>query len=109
LPLLLNFALEYVIRKVNAIQDGLKLNGSYQGLVYADDVNTLGGSVHTIKENAALLVAGKETGLEVNGDKTRYMVMSRGQTAGRSDSMKIDKSSFERVENFKYLETTLMN
>jgi hypothetical protein len=76
LPLLFNFALEYAIRKVNAIQDGLKLNGTHQGLVYADGVNILGGSVHTVKENAALLVAGKEIGLEVNGDKTRYMVMS---------------------------------
>jgi hypothetical protein len=64
-------------------------------LVYADGVNILGGSVHTVKENAeALLVASKETGLEVNADKTKYMVMSKVQTAGRSDSVKIDSSSF---------------
>jgi len=63
----------------------LKLNGTYQCLVYADDVNTLGVSVHTIKEKAeALVVASKETGLEVNVDKTKYMVMSRDQIAGRS-------------------------
>jgi hypothetical protein len=43
----------------------------------------LGGSVHTIKENAeALLVASKETGLEVNADKTKHMVMSQDQNAG---------------------------
>ena len=43
----------------------------------------LGGSVHTIKENAeALVVASKEIGLEVNVDKTKYMVMSRDQNAG---------------------------
>jgi hypothetical protein len=41
---------------VHAIEDGLKLNGTYQLLVYADDVNILGGSVHTIKENAKILV-----------------------------------------------------
>jgi hypothetical protein len=73
--------------------------------------NTIsGGSVHTIKENAeALVVASKEIGLDVNSDKTKYMVMCRDQTAGRSHTMKIDNSSFERVEEFKYLGTTLMN
>jgi hypothetical protein len=44
-------------------------------LVYADDVNMLGESVHTVKENAeALEVDSKEIGLEVNADKIRYMV-----------------------------------
>jgi len=58
-------------------QDGLKLYGKYQLLVYADDGNILGGSIHTIKKNAkALVVASKEIGLEVNADKTKYMVMS---------------------------------
>jgi len=47
-PLLLNFALEYIIRRVQVHQDGLKLNGTHQLLVYADDVNMLGGSEHTI-------------------------------------------------------------
>jgi len=70
----------------------------------------LGGSVHTVEENAeALVVATKEIGLEVNADKTKYMIMSRDQNAGRSDSMKIDNSSIERVEEFKYLGTTLTN
>ena len=52
LPLLFNFALEYAIRMVQIIQDSIKLNGTYQLLVYAYDVNMLGGSVHTIMENA---------------------------------------------------------
>ena len=51
----------------------------------------------------------KETGLEVNTDKTRYMVISREQTAGLSHTMKGDNSSIERVEEFKYLGTTLRN
>src|SRR5215510_13726829 len=63
-PLLFNFALKYAIRRVQVIQDGLKLNGTHQLLVYADDVNTLGGSVQTIKGNAALVVANKEIGLK---------------------------------------------
>ena len=39
----------------------MKVNGTHHHLVYADDVNKLGGSVHTIKENAeALIAASKE-------------------------------------------------
>ena len=58
-------------------QDGFKLNGAHQLLVYADDVNILGGSVHTIKENTgALVVASKQIRLEVNADKTKDLVMS---------------------------------
>ena len=109
-PLLVNFALEYAMRRVQVIQDGLKLNGTHQLLIYADDVNMLGGSVHIIKQNAeALVVASKETGLEVNADKTKYLVMSRGKNAGRSHNTKIDKSYLERVKEFKYLGTTLTN
>ena len=88
----------------------MKLNCTHQLLAYADDVNTLGGSIHTVKENAeALVVATKEIGLEVNADKTKYMVMSREQTAGLSHTMKGDNSSIERVEEFKYLGMTLTN
>ena len=76
-PLLFNFALDYAIRRVQVNQNGQKLNGTHQLLAYADDVNILGGSVHTVKENAeALVVATKEIGLEVNVDKTKYMIMS---------------------------------
>ena len=55
----------------------------------------------------ALVVATKEFGLEVNADKTKYMIMSRDQNAGRSHSMKIDNRSIERVGEFKCLGTTL--
>ena len=81
--MLFNFALEYSIRRVQVNQDGLKLNGTHQLLAYVDDVNILGGSVHTVKENAeAFVVASKEIALEVNTDKTKYMVMSGDQNAG---------------------------
>ena len=58
--------IEYTIRRVQVNRYGLKLNDTHQHLVYADDVNKLGESVHTIKKNAeALIVASKEAGLEV--------------------------------------------
>jgi len=82
-PLLFNFALEYAIRRVQANQDGLKLNGTHQLLAYADDVIILGGSVDTVKQNAeALVAATKEIGLEVNAHKTKYMTVSRDQNTG---------------------------
>jgi len=85
-----HFALEHTIRRVQVIQDGLKLNGTHQLLAYADDVNILGGSEHTVKENAkALVVTSKEIVLEVNDYKTKYVVVSRDETAGRSHSIKL--------------------
>ena len=54
-------------------------------------------------------MASKEIGLDVNADKTTYMVMPRDQNAGRSHNMKTDNRSFEMVEEFKYLGTTLTN
>jgi hypothetical protein len=56
-PLLFNFVLEYVIRRVQVKQDGLKLNGTHQHVAYAGDVNILGESVHTVKRNAEASVA----------------------------------------------------
>jgi hypothetical protein len=109
-PLLFNFVLGYVIRRVQANQEGLKLNGTHKLLVYADDVNILGGSVHAIKKNKeALVVASKEIGLEVNAEKTKYMVMSGNHNAGQNHNMKLVNKSFERVEQSKYLGTTLTN
>ena len=71
-PLLFTFALEYSIRRIQINQDGFKLNGTHQLLFYTDDVNIFGGSVHTTKENAeVLLVASNEIGLEANADKTK--------------------------------------
>jgi len=83
---------------------------THQLLAYADDVNILGASVDTVKKNAqALVAATKENGLEVIAHKTKYMTVSRDQNAGRIHSMKTDNSSTERVEEFKYLGTTLTN
>ena len=49
------------------------------------------GNIRTVKENTeALVVATKEMGLGVNADQTKYMVMSREQTAGLSHTVKVD-------------------
>jgi len=79
-------------------------------VVYADDVNILGRSVYAINKNTeALIVVIQETGLKVNACKTKYIVMFRDQNAGRSHCIKIDNSSFERLEKFKNLGTALTN
>ena len=65
------------------LQTTLKINSAHQLLVYRDDYNMLGGRVYTIKETPVSLVASsKEFGLEVNADKTEYMVVSPNQNAG---------------------------
>jgi hypothetical protein len=67
---------------VQVNQDSLKLNSIHQFLVCADDVNILGGRVHTVKGKAeALVVASKENGIEVNADKTMCLIMPRDQNA----------------------------
>jgi hypothetical protein len=65
--------LEYAIR-IQANQEGLKLNGTLQLLIYTDNVNLLGEGIHIIYKNTDTLeVPSQETGLEVNAEKTMFM------------------------------------
>ena len=103
-----NFALEFTIKRVQVNQKNWKFNGSHHLLSYADDVNILGGNIHSVEKNTQVLLANiKKISLEVNADKIKYMVMSRDQNARRSHDIKIDNSFFAKVEEFEYLETNL--
>jgi hypothetical protein len=89
---------------------GLKLNGTHQHLVYADDVHLLGDNIDTIKKNSETLIdASKEVGLEINAEKTKYMLLSRHQNVDRNQDIKIANRSFENVSQLKYLGTTVTN
>jgi hypothetical protein len=88
----------------------LKLNEAHPFLSYADDVNLLGDNIDTIKKNTDILIdASKEVGLEINVEKTKYMLLSRHQNSGQIPDIRIANRSFENVSQFKYLGTTGTN
>jgi hypothetical protein len=101
-PLLFNFALEYGIRKVHENQlRQIKWDTS------TVDVNPLGDNIDTIKKTTETLIdASKEVGLEINVEKSKFMLLSRHQNVGPSRDMKIANRSFEKVSQFKYLGKT---
>jgi hypothetical protein len=76
---------------------------SHQLLAYADDVALLGGKTEI------LLDAIKEVGLEINVEKTKYMLLSRHQNVAQIRDIKIANRSFENVSQFKYLGSTVTN
>jgi hypothetical protein len=109
-PLLFNFALEYAIRKAWEDQVGLKLNGTHQLLAYADCENLLCDNIETIKKNTETFIDNsKKVGLKVNVEKTKYLLVSRDQNAGRNWDIKLANRYFKNVSQFKYLGTTVTN
>jgi hypothetical protein len=79
-------------------------------LVFADEVNLLGDSVNTIKDDSeTLLEASRDIGLEINAEQTKYMIMSCHPNSGQNQNIRIANESFENVAKFKYLGMTLTN
>jgi hypothetical protein len=73
-------------------------------------VNLLGDNVYTIKENTITLIdASKEVGLEINIEKTKYMLLSHDQNVGQNRDIIIANRSFENVSQFIYLGTRVIN
>jgi hypothetical protein len=91
-------------------QVGLKLNWTHQLMAYVDDMNLLGHNIDAIKKNTEILIDfSKEVGLEINIEKTKYMLLSPHQNACQYHVIKIANGSFENVLQFKCLGTTVTN
>jgi hypothetical protein len=70
----------------------------------------LGSSINIIKEKTeTLLEASRDIGIEINAEKTKYMIMSRYPNSGQNQNIRIANELFESVVTFKYLGTTLTN
>jgi hypothetical protein len=109
---LFNFAIEYAITKVQGNQEGLKLNGIYQLLIYANDVNLLGGNIDTIKKSIDNLIDDcKDIGLEVNTERTKNtcILLSHHQNSGENHDMKVANICFDNGAQIKYLGTRVTN
>lgn len=87
----------------------MKLNRTHQLLISVDNANLLSENIHTVRNREALLVASEKKDLEVNAEKTKYMLISREQNAGQSHRTKLGSESFESVAKYKYLRTTQTN
>jgi hypothetical protein len=87
----------------------MKLNRTHDLLAYADDVNMLLDNINTITNIDTLNNASKRVGLEVNAEKTKYILLSHHQNAGQNHDIKMANRSFENMEQVKYFGMTVTN
>jgi len=105
---LFNNSVEFEAKRIHLKQESLKSNCTHKLRFYADDVSILGGIVPAIEKNTnTWIAANKETGLKFNAGETKYIFMSQNREARRCHNIEIDNSTFNRVEDFKYLVTNL--
>jgi hypothetical protein len=89
---------------------GLKLNVTHQPLVYEDYMNLFGNNIVTLEKNTEILTdTSKKSGIEVNAEKTDYILLSPHQNAQQNHDIKRVKRSFENVAQFKYLGMIVKN
>jgi hypothetical protein len=105
--LLFNLVLEHIMRKV-LTQEQMKrtlYTSKFQALAYADDIAFLARSLADLKILLLNLIKhAKEAGLQINEEKTMYLLVSRNKRPGHpSQNLTIDSYNFERVDQFKYL------
>jgi hypothetical protein len=94
---LFNFALEHAITKVQENEFGFELNGTHQQLAHVDGVNLLADSVNAIKENSEILLeANRDISIEINAEKTKYMIVSPHPNSGQNQNIRIHNESFEK-------------
>jgi hypothetical protein len=95
-PSLFSFSLEDMLRKVQENQVGLKLNGTHQLLVFADDLSLLGVNLHSIMKNTETLIDTiNKVDLEVKAEKTNHMLLSHHQKTGQYHDIKVGNRSLK--------------
>ncbi|KAL4082900.1 hypothetical protein QTP88_029554 [Uroleucon formosanum] len=109
-PVLFNIVLEKVVREAALDKEGVKLGENNIGiLAYADDIVLMADSKDKLKEQSKQLInATKRVGLEINAEKTEYMVVQRHEQIGcRNEVLEVENYKFKRVQQFKYLGTLI--
>lgn len=105
-PVLFNIALEWTIRKAQINTTGTIVNRTTQILAYADDIDLIARNKTAITSNYKMLEeTAREIGLSVNTAKTKYMAMETGKR--REENLQIDGKTFEKVDSFDYLGSTI--
>ncbi|PSN49532.1 hypothetical protein C0J52_04975 [Blattella germanica] len=107
--LLFNFVLEHPIKSLEN-KEGIQLNGIHKLLVYADDIVLLGDSEEILMDNMHILRSStRKLGLEVNVNKTKYMVTRRNASCKANGQLMTNEGNFEEVAEFKYLGALITN